>query len=133
MSWLSSIIGGGKSSEQSGASGKAASAPESTLRLIIDRKEFPVAELAVRSFRIQPYDGDLILKQSFGFTMILSIGGEEHKCMGRGVVRARNDKEGLVAQFTPPSPAFDKKLMEHLARTTSHNRAHAPCKPAKGH
>ena len=132
MSWLSSIIGGGKEAGQQGSAGKAASAPESSLRLIIDRKEYPVAELAVRSFRIQPYDGDLIVKQSFGFTMILNAGGEEFKTLGRGVVRALSDKDGLVAQFTPPSAAFDKKLMEHLARTTAHNRAH-PCKPARGH
>ena len=132
MSRFSSIIGGGKDAPQHGASAKASGAPESSLRLIIDRKEYPIAELAVRSFRIQPYDGDLIVKQSFGFTMILNTSGEELKSIGRGVVRARNDKDGLVAQFTPPSPAFDKKLMEHLARTTAHNRAH-PCKPGKGH
>ena len=133
MSWLSSIIGGGKTSDHPGAGGKVASTPESTLRLIIDRKDYPVAELAVRSFRIQPYNGDLILKQSFGFTMMLSIGGEELQCVGRGTVRARNDKDGLVAQFTPPSPAFDKRLMEHLARTTAFNRSHPPSKPSRGH
>ena len=133
MSWLSSIIGGGKSSDHRGANGKIVGASTSTLRLIIDRKEYPVAELAVRSFRILPYGGDLIVKQSFGFTMLLNIGGEELQSTGRGVVRALSAQDGLVAQFNPPPPAFDKKLMEHLARTTSHNRANAPCKPAKGH
>ena len=130
MSWLSSIIGGGKSAEHQRSGGKAAGPAESTLRVIIDHKDYPVAELAVRSFRILPYNGDLIVKQSFGFTMILNSGGEELKTVGRGVVRALSDKDGLVAQFTAPSPAFDKKLMEHLARTTSQNRAHVP---GKGH
>ena len=130
MSWLSSIIGGGKPAEHHGPSGKGAGAADSTLRVIIDHKDYPVAELAVRSFRILPYNGDLIVKQSFGFTMILNSGGEEIKTVGRGVVRALSDKDGLVAQFTAPAPAFDKKLMEHLARTTSQNRAQAP---GKGH
>ncbi|MEI6557636.1 MAG: hypothetical protein WCO00_04455 [Rhodospirillaceae bacterium] len=65
--------------------------------------------------------------------MVLKVGGEEYRSSGHGTVRVNNEKDGLVAQFTAPSPAFDKKLMEHLARTTSHNRSHAPCKPARGH
>ena len=125
MSWLSNLMGGDKVAERPAAAGKGAGAQESTLVVIVDHKEYPVAELAVRSFRIQPYGGDLILKQSFGFTMVLTSGGEEYRCIGRGVVRARNDKEGLVATFTPPSPTFDKKLMEHLARTTSRGRVGA--------
>ncbi len=96
------------------------------MRIAIDNREYPVAELATRSFRILPYDGDLIVRQSFGFTMILNIDGEELRTIGRGVVRALNDKEGLVAQFTPPSPAFDKKLTEHVTRTSSHLHPHSP-------
>ena len=130
MSWISSIIGGDKPTERPAAKSKGSSAAESYLRVIIDRRDYPVAELAVRSFRIQPYDGDLIVKQAFGFTMNLTIGGEELSTVGRGVVRALNDREGLVVQFTAPPVAFDKKLMEHLARVTSHGRAHTP---AKGH
>ena len=126
-------MGGGKAADNQGANSKDAAASESSLRLVIDRKEYPVVELAVRTFRIRPYDGDLIVKQSFGFTMLLNSGGEEHRSMGRGIVRALSDKDGLVAQFTAPAPAFDKKLMEHLARTTSHSRALSPSKPAKGH
>ena len=125
MSWLSSLMGGEKVAERPAVTGKGAGAQESTLVVIIDHKEFQVAELAVRSFRIQPYSGGLILKQGFGFTMVLTSGGEEYRSIGRGVVRASNDKDGLVATFTPPSPAFDKKLMEHLARITSRVRATA--------
>ncbi len=133
MSWLSSIIGGGKTTENKAASGAVAGTAESSLHLLIDRKEYPIVEASVRTFRIKPYDGDLIPKQSFGFTMVLNLGGEEHKSMGRGVVRTLSEKDGLIAQFTAPSPAFDKKLMEHLARAKSANRPAAPCKPAKGH
>ena len=115
MSWLSNIFSDNNNSIKRKTSCKSPAVLKSSLALIIDRREYQVAELAVRSFRIKPYDGGLVVKQCFAFTMVLTMGGQQGRSLGRGLVRTINDREGLVAQFREPSPAFNKNLMKHLA------------------
>ena len=125
MTWLSNILSGNNKSTPLKKIGKAPAASHSSLAIIIDHHEYQVAELAVRSFRINPYDGDLIAKQCFYFTMVLTMNGQQGQSLGSGVVRANNGKEGLVAQFLGPSPVFDKNLMQHLAQIGTSYRATA--------
>ena len=125
MSWFSNILSANKRSKPPKKMGEAATEPHSSLALIIDHHEYPVAELAVRSFRIQPYDGEPIAKQCFSFTMVLTMNGQQGQSRCSGVVCANNDKEGLVAKFLDPPPSFDKSLMKHLAQTGTGCRARA--------
>ena len=125
MIWLSNILSGNKSAGLVNINGNAPAVPHSSLAIIIDHHEYQVAELAVRSFRINPYEGGLIAKQCFYFTMVLTMNGQQGQSSGSGVVCANNDKEGLVAQFLDPSPVFDKSLMQHLAQIGTIYRATA--------
>ncbi len=113
MSWLGKMIGGnGAAATEVGRGGSLVAGA----KLIIGRQEYGLAELGVRTFRIHPYSGELIWKQNFSFNLVITVDKEEHTGAGFGVVRELSDKRGLVAQFAPPQPVFDKKLMEFLAQ-----------------
>ena len=114
MSWLSKMFG--SSGDDCDTKAKPDSTPKATLMVVIDNKEYPVVEITVKSLRVKPYGGGLVKKQNFGFTAIINAGGQEYKSASRGVVRAQNEKEGLVAQYTPFSPAFAKKLRENFSK-----------------
>ncbi len=112
MSWLGKLLGGKGSGEASAAHG----ADMSGVRLLIDSHEQKIADIGVRTFRIYPYQGDLIEKQMISFVMILSGDGDEVKFPGTGMVREISGERGLSVQFQSPQPFFDRKLMEFLAR-----------------
>ncbi len=119
MSWLGKMIGH--------KGGAATDGPRADLvagaRLLIDRQDYELADLGVRTFRIQPYKGELIEKQNFSFNLVLTLDKEELTVPGFGMVREISDTLGLVAQFTPPQPFFDRKLMEFLAQRKLEQRA----------
>ena len=132
MSWLSKIIGGGKSDEAD--KGDSAASLLSTVRVTIDRHEYGVVELGVRTFRLHPYQGELIERQNFTFTLTFPTDGDEFKMSGRGVVRHLTGTEGLTAQFAAPQPFLDKKLMDFIGRIKTHGGGHAaPRPPAAKH
>lgn len=123
MSWLSRILGGDTGVAHADTQ-RDASIPGA--RLLIDHHAFALVELGVRSFRAHPYHGDLIERQNFAFTLVITHEGEEYEILGRGVVRQITEKGGLVAQFNAPQPYLDKKLIDFVAHTRSpHHLAHA--------
>jgi len=124
MSWLSKIIGGDKDAAHK--DGKDADAALHGARLLIDRHSYSLAELGVRSFRVHPYEGELIEKQNFAFTLVFTLGGEEIQIAGRGVVRQITPKDGLVAQFNAPQPFLDRKLIDFVAHTRSPHHLSGP-------
>ncbi len=112
MSWLGKLMGG----KASAVAAADRVDDLSAVRLLIDRHDHKLADLGVRTFRIQPYEGELIQTQHISFTMVLTVNNEEFKFPGSGVVREISAENGLVVQFQPPQPFFDRKLMEFLAR-----------------
>jgi hypothetical protein len=117
MSWFARIISG-----KSAADGGQQNASVPGARLLIDRQEYGLAELGVRTFRVRPYEGALIGRQNFSFTLILTVDNEEFSCLGSGVVREISAQQGLIAKFLAPQPVFDRKLMEFLARRRTGQR-----------
>ena len=133
MSWLTKIMGGDKD-EEAARKGSAA-ALLSSVRVVIDRHEYGVVDLGVRTFRIHPYQGELIERQNFTLSMTFPYDTDEFKMTGRGVVRHLTDVDGLTAQFAAPQPCLDKKLMEFIARMMTHGGVHhaPPRHPAVKH
>lgn len=121
MSWLTGIFGGKAASRGSARASGADGMPG--VHLIIDRRTLPVAELGLRSFRVRPYDGDLIQRQNFSFGLIFSHEGEEYHIHGRGRVLRVSEKDGLVAQFDAPQPFLERKLIEFLTRYVRTSRS----------
>ena len=114
MSWFKKTPGAGKGAAAAGA-GRSSNVVIGA-QIFIDSKEYFPAELGVRSFRIYPYEGELIERQHFSFTFVLTLDKEEVRFPGYGVVRQLTPDKGLSAQFTPPQPFFDQKLIEFVAR-----------------
>jgi len=112
MSWLSKLSGRDKSDSATAAAPKERpSAPPS---IVIDRHEYKPEEFAMGSFRIRPYDGDLIAKQQFDFRITFQLGGDPVEIVCRGVVVKMDDKVGLVARYQQPQPFYERKLVEYL-------------------
>ena len=133
MSWLSSIFGGNKTSETAESGQVERTTTLADAHVVIDHRQYALAELGVRSFRIQPYEGDLIERQNFTFTLTFTVVSEPCRILGRGLVRHITEKEGLTAQFNAPQPLLDRKLMEFLALTGYHAHPHPrPATHGKG-
>jgi hypothetical protein len=115
MSWLDKLIGGGKSQGKTRAPTQS-QVSLSDAYLQIDRQQHGLSDLGVRTLRVYPYDGDLIERQNFAFTLVLNLDGEETRIPGQGTVRQITPNEGLIAQFAAPQPFYDRKLIEFLAR-----------------
>ncbi|CAK0772063.1 PilZ domain-containing protein [uncultured Gammaproteobacteria bacterium] len=111
MSWLSKILGGGNKKV---AADVKAQPPLSEAKIRIDRQDFVAVELGIRSFRIHPYDGGLIARQNFEFSLIFTVNGEEIEMPGRGVVKSQDDNDGLRALFGAPQPFYQKMLTQFL-------------------
>lgn len=112
MSWLSKITGGDKLAEAARADqGPRPTAPP-TIR--IDHHEYQPEEFIIGSFRIRPYDGDLIAKQQFDFRIVLPGGEEPVEFICRGFVVKQNPETGLVARYSRPQPFYEKKLIDYL-------------------
>lgn len=117
MSWLSKK--GGRNSPQTGAANgtantTAVSRPSAPPKILIDRHEYQPEEFVIGSFRIRPYDGDLIAKQQFDFRLSFDLGGESHEFVCRGIVVRLDEQSGLVARYQPPQPFYERKLIEYM-------------------
>ena len=111
MSWLSKLVG--RPAAENTAPAPAAKATQ-PLRIIIDSSSYIPEEFALGSFRIRPYDGDLIAKQQFDFRLSFTLKDEDVEFTCRGIVVKQDSKAGLVARFQQPQPFFERKLVEHL-------------------
>lgn len=112
MSWLSKLTG--KKTETPNASASAEAQPFPPPLIKIDSHEYPVTEFAQGMFRIRPYDGDLIAKQSFDFRISFSLNNDVVEFSCRGSVARLDDKSGLIARYSPPQPYYERKLSEYL-------------------
>ena len=112
MSWLSKLSGKGKS--EPGAAGAPKQRPSGPPHIMIDRHEYEPAEFALGSFRIRPYDGDLIAKQQFDFRIVFQLGEERFDFACRGMVVKMDDTAGLVARYSQPQPFYERKLIDYL-------------------
>ncbi|WP_431855503.1 hypothetical protein [Azospirillum sp.] len=112
MSWLSKLTGKDKSPQGSGASPKQR--PSGPPHILIDRNEYEPAEFAMGSFRIRPYDGDLIAKQQFDFRIAFQSGDERIEFACRGIVVKMDGTAGLVARYSQPQPFYERKLIDYL-------------------
>lgn len=113
MSWLSRLAGKSKSAAQaSAADGKGQPTDPPVIK--IDSHEYPVAEFVPGTFRIRPYDGDLIAKQKFDFRIAFTLNGEPIEVGCRGVVARLDDQAGLIARYSQPQPYYERKIAEYL-------------------
>lgn len=112
MSWLSKLSGKGKSTSPAAASQKQR--PSGPPHILIDRNDYEPAEFAIGSFRIRPYDGDLIAKQQFDFRIAFALGEEKIEFACRGIVVKSDATAGLVARYSQPQPFYERKLLDYL-------------------
>jgi hypothetical protein len=111
MSWLSKL--GGKSKTAAvGTVAKAEALPPPTIK--IDSREYPAADFIPGTFRIRPYEGDLIAKQSFDFRIAFKLNGEDVEVACRGVVARLDDQVGLIARYTAPQPFYERRIADYL-------------------
>jgi len=120
MSWLAKLTGGGgraKASTQSPSPAGRNDRPSEMagIKVAIDRHIYSVADMSIRTFLIQPYDGDLIPKQKFGFKFLLDKSGESNPVtiFCQGYVRSV-DENGMLAIFRQPQPVFQQMLINHI-------------------
>ncbi|WP_029009539.1 hypothetical protein [Azospirillum halopraeferens] len=114
MSFLSMFRGRGKTTATDAAAPKAG--PVALPHVIIDRHDYQTEEFAPGSFRIRPYEGDLIARQRFDFRIAFDLDNEPVEFHCSGIVVRLDAESGLVARYQPPQPFFERKLLEYLRR-----------------
>lgn len=112
MSWLSKLSGKGKSPQQAATEQKQR--PSGPPHILIDHSDYEPAEFAIGSFRIRPYDGDLIARQQFDFRIAFALGEEKIEFACRGIVVKMDVNAGLVARYSQPQPFYERKLLDYL-------------------
>lgn len=115
MSWLSKFSGGNK--EPGGAKSAAEprkERPSTPPKIVIDHHEYVPEEFVIGSFRIRPYDGDLIAKQKFDFRLQFDLGGDPVDVSCMGMVVKMTAEAGLVARYQAPQPFYERKLVEYM-------------------
>ena len=112
MSWLSKLTGKGKSPQNTAEGLKQR--PSGPPHILIDRNEYEPAEFVMGSFRIRPYDGDLIAKQQFDFRISFLLGDEKIEFACHGIVVKLDGVAGLVARYSQPQPFYERKLLDYL-------------------
>lgn len=116
MSWLAKLTG--RSSEPAPPpSGRPLSvaADFSAIQVQVDRHQYSVADLTLRTFRVYPYDGDLIAKQKLSFKFLLQESGKDAptNIFCQGYV-ASVDEKGLNVIFRQPQPYYQQVLINYL-------------------
>ncbi|MFD1625756.1 hypothetical protein [Azospirillum griseum] len=112
MSWLSKLSGGGKAAN--GAAADKGPRPSQPPTIVIDHHEFVPAEFAIGSFRLRPYDGDLIAHQQFDFKMVFTLGEEVVEAPCHGLVVKLTDESGLVARYKSPPSVYERKFLDYV-------------------
>ena len=119
MSWLSKLSGRDKAAHSDGGhAGGIKERPSSPPKVVIDHHEYVPEEFALGSFRIRPYDGDLISKQIFDFRLCFAMGEDAVDVACRGLVVKMDEKVGLVARYQSPQPFYERKLRSAVERTS---------------
>ncbi|CAO3413385.1 hypothetical protein [Azospirillum endophyticum] len=115
MSWLSKFSGGNKAPGAAKVVAEPRRERPSTLpRIVIDHHDYVPEEFVLGSFRIRPYDGDLIAKQKFDFRLQFDIGGDPVDVSCMGMVVKLTEESGLVARYQSPQPFYERKLVEYM-------------------
>jgi hypothetical protein len=114
MSWLSKLTGGGASKTTATVGGKEIPRPSSPPKVIVDHHEYIPEEFVIGSFRVRPYEGDLIAKQQFDFRVAFKLGEDDVEFICRGLVVKSDAQAGLVARYSRPQPFYEKKLIDYL-------------------
>lgn len=112
MSWLSKFSGGGKAAAAAAAAKGAQ--PTAPPTIVIDHTEYVPEEFAIGSFRLRPYEGDLIARQQFDFRMVFNLGEDPVDVACHGLVVKMTPETGLVARYKSPQPFYEKKLMDYI-------------------
>lgn len=113
MSWFSKM-GGRSKTAAAPAARDDKPRPDRPPKIVVDRHEYDPEEFILGSFRIRPYDGDLIAKQQFDFRIVFDLGGETVDVACRGIVVRLDDQAGLVARYHQPQPFYQRKLIDYL-------------------
>lgn len=113
MSWLSKITGGGSKATIT-IGGKETPRPTEPPKIHIDRHEYTPEEFVLGSFRVRPYEGDLIARQQFDFRISFKLGEDAVEFICRGLVVKQNAEAGLVARYSRPQPFYEKKLIDYM-------------------
>ncbi|WP_042442962.1 hypothetical protein [Azospirillum sp. B510] len=115
MSWLSKFSGGNKDQAAAKAAPEARrERPSTPPKIVIDHHDYVPEEFVLGSFRIRPYEGDLIAKQKFDFRLQFDIGGDPVDVACLGVVVKLTEEAGLVARYQPPQPFYERKLIDYM-------------------
>lgn len=112
MSWLSKLSGKSKPGAAAAPAAKPQNVPPP--KILIDSHEYPAAEFAPGGFRIRPYAGDLIPKQSFDFRISFTLNSEPIEIACRGMVVRLDDQSGLVARYAQPQPFYERRIADYL-------------------
>lgn len=111
MSWLSKFSGGGKAAAAAAEKGPR---PANPPIIVIDHHEYIPEEFALGSFRLRPYEGDLIARQQFDFHMVFDLGEDPVDVACHGLVVKMTEETGLVARYKSPQPFYEKKLIDYV-------------------
>lgn len=115
MSWLSIFSGGNKASgDAKSSSGPQKERPSAPPTIVIDHHDYVPEEFVLGSFRIRPYDGDLIAKQKFDFRLQFDLGGDPVDVSCVGMVVKLTEEAGLVARYQSLQPFYERKLIDYL-------------------
>ncbi|ALG72115.1 hypothetical protein VY88_03755 [Azospirillum thiophilum] len=115
MSWLSIFSGGNKAAGDGKAAGDSRrERPSTPPKIVIDHHDYVPEEFVMGSFRIRPYEGDLIAKQKFDFHLVFDIGGDPVDIGCIGIVVKLTEEAGLVARYQSPQPFYERKLIDYL-------------------
>lgn len=114
MSWLSKLTGGGAPKNTVTVDGKEIPRPTEPPHIVVDHHEYTPEEFVFGSFRIRPYQGDLIAKQQFDFHVAFTLGGEQVDFTCHGLVVKCDEQVGLVARYMRPQPYYERRLIEYL-------------------
>lgn len=115
MSWLSRLSGRAKSGAAAASvAGKAEALPPP--RIIVDRHVYQPEDFGLGSFRIRPYEGDLIARQQFDFRIAFKLDEDNVEFGCRGMVMKLDGESGLIARFQKPQPFYERKLLLYLRK-----------------
>lgn len=117
MSWIAKLIGRRERQNPAAQAEEVRRKTEAlaNIRVVIDHQEYTPDDLTLRTFRISPYEGQLIARQKFLFDFIITRPEEEEpvRFTGHGYVKTM-DVQSLEAIFRQPQPYYQQMLIDLL-------------------
>ena len=121
MTWIAKLIG--KRTKYDAAAADAALRRKtealSNIQILLDGQQYALDDMTLRTFRITPYDGQLIARQKFLFDFVISRGDDEEatRFTGHGYVKSM-ESGVLEAIFRQPQPYYQQILIDVLGLQT---------------